>query len=269
MVAAAGSLVFHQQRNRTVGVTEAFDSLKNRCLLVGTLLLLFSTFFLVADLGRPERVLTILMQPSGSVISVGALALFFTLLISLFLVAINYFYLPWASATMKKVFEVLCIVGSLVVITYPGILLPSLWVIPFWDTITVPVLFVLSSLSTGIALVFCLTPFTIGATRLQKQATVLRVVHVVVLVAIAIALALYLWSMSLNAETLAPLQALFSEDLIVWFVLGVCVVGIVLSTVFEIVIIVTRNASKLLLINVFSLVGAFCLRYCIITAGLL
>lgn len=108
---------------------------------------------LIADLGRPDAFYFLLLYPTGSLISIGALALS---LLTVSLVAAFCEATFTLSASARRVMFVVKTLGipvSVVVMAYTGLLLKSVVAVKLWQTNWLPVLFVLSALSCGCAVV--------------------------------------------------------------------------------------------------------------------
>ena len=122
---------------------------------------------LISDLGRPYRVLRALMNPKTSWISIGAICDFvFLILAGLWLVPEleiggqrPFAGLPWAgNSPLGITFQVVAGVAALIVIIYPGLVLAYSPSIPFWNTMLIPLQFLVFALASalGLALVFAL-----------------------------------------------------------------------------------------------------------------
>ena len=107
---------------------------------------------LAADLGRPDRLLLLMVSATPSYISFGAWALVACTLLGAALVAV------WRGAMAVRggalaALEALTVVAALATAAYTGLLLASMPSVPLWCTPWLPVLFTLSAASCGIALV--------------------------------------------------------------------------------------------------------------------
>ncbi len=118
--------------------------------------------FLLADLGRSDRILLLLTQPSLSHIVVGAYALVISVVLASVLA------LAWGGvfrrmAPLVVALQVLVLAGAAVVMAYTGLLLQSMRAVALWHSPWLPALFVLSSVSCGFALV-------VGAAQFSEAA---------------------------------------------------------------------------------------------------
>lgn len=122
-------------------------------LAVGAVCLVAGALCLVFDLGRMDRVGSLATNPSLTYLTFGAFSLAVLIALAAFLCAVRVLYMPIVSRTLVIMAESFAIVAALGVMAYTGLLLQSLSSVDAWNTPLVPVLFVLSSLSCGIAVV--------------------------------------------------------------------------------------------------------------------
>jgi formate-dependent nitrite reductase membrane component NrfD len=151
---------------------------------------------LVADLGRPFRVLGALLRPRTSWISRGAIADFVFLVAGVALVlpglrlgtAMPFVSLPWdaaANGAVGRTIEVFALLSSAIVIFYAGQVLADNTAIPYWRSPAVPIQFVLSSLAISTATVMVLEVVArapIGGAELGLLALSLALLAVALLV---------------------------------------------------------------------------------------
>lgn len=115
------------------------------CLAVGIVCL-------AADLGRPDRLLLLMVAPTPSYVSFGAWALVACLALDALLAAV-WRGLVSVGPRGLALLNVLAALCALAAAAYTGLLLSSLPAVPLWCTPWLPVLFALSAASCGIALV--------------------------------------------------------------------------------------------------------------------
>ena len=118
---------------------------------------------LISDLGKPFRVLRALMNPKTSWISIGAICDFvFLILAGLWLVPEleiggeqPFAGLPWAgNSPLGIAFQAVAGVAALIVIIYPGLVLAFSPSIPFWNTMLIPLQFLVFALTSALGLAF-------------------------------------------------------------------------------------------------------------------
>lgn len=264
------SFAFHRSPNRTHPQSDAFRALRNRCFAVGFVLACLAAFCLLADLGRPERFILLFLRPSStSVIAFGAFVLAGLIVVSGFLAISNNCYIPFVSARMKAVAEIVCAILAIAVMTYTGAYLQSTKAVAFWDTLFVPLLFVASALSIGVAAIFIVAAFIRDTWRVESGLLRLHGGHIAILVIEAVFLGAFL-VVSASGRGAAPesLALLFEGDLRIWFIGGVCVAGLAVPLASEVVCVALRRMRVLPLADVFCLFGGYALRYCLVAAGL-
>ncbi|MFQ5682361.1 MAG: NrfD/PsrC family molybdoenzyme membrane anchor subunit [Candidatus Binatia bacterium] len=157
--------------------------------LLSMVLIAIGGLILLADLGRPLRVLRALMNPRTSWISVGAICDFiFLILAGLWLIpelAVGgehpFAGLPWAgNSLLGIVFQVVAGAAAFIVIIYPGLVLAYSPSIPFWNTMLVPLQFLTFAFASavGMALIFALwapVPAAVLATWASAEILLLAV----------------------------------------------------------------------------------------------
>lgn len=208
-----------------------------RAFLAGFLAVAFGVLCLLFDLGRIDRVEALFLSPTATYLTLGSFALAALLACSAFLVIARFFYLPDVGRRAVVAFEVAAVVLSLVVAAYTGMLLSSLQAVAFWDTPLVPVLFTLSSLSSG-----CAALLALGSAQ------------------------------SSEAQAASRLFAGAGNLALVWWV-GFVGCGLVAPFALECAAEAAsrrrgrRSQQVMALAGAFVLVGAFCLRLGIVDAG--
>ncbi|ACV21278.1 Formate-dependent nitrite reductase, membrane component [Slackia heliotrinireducens] len=228
--------------------------------------------FLLLDLGNPAMALALFRYPTATFISAGSYALAACLAVTLLLGIV------WGASGVHVPYRLLraaewfAAVVGLFVTAYTGLLLSTLGTVPFWTSAWLPVLFVLSSLSGGCALVLIVACVfnTTGAFR-QVLRRLVRC-DIVVIVLEAAAAAMLLASAFSHPYDVAAqgAQSLLTGAYAGMFLVGFGACGLVAPLVLEL------NAARwegrfIMLIPAIAalvLVGAFLMRYCIVAAGM-
>lgn len=235
------------------------------CLAAGSVCLL-------ADLAAPQRAHLLFIRPTFSVISIGAfaLALLMTLVAVLFMWRVLNPSAPRRNRRIRSAVEAVCALVTLVVVAYTGVLLCSMPSVALWRSAWIPVLFVLSSCSSGVAvagigtaLAFWSRPRAAGLARcLMKADAVLLTTEIA-------AFALMIWQIHDMTGVAQSLEMLISGEYALAFWVGFLGLGVVVPLLAEIVVVVARPKSLLpyAIIGCCILIGAFFLRYCIANAG--
>ena len=257
-VTCAWSLAFHRREDRTFVVTEAFEGLKRKGLFVGVALVVVSSVFLLLDLGRPELFFLLFARPTPTPISFGSFFLAADILLGAFLLVAS---LPFGAAVptlAKKAAEVLCLAVSFAVMAYTGVFVAGVESVALWHTFLMPPLFVLSSLSAGIAVLLVVASLAEGGPFLVSGAPFLHRAHLAIIVLELLTIVLFVVeALSDEAASLGP-----------WFVVGVGTFGIALPFVSEVVMARTGGSGASLPLGVSCLIGCFLLRFCIVAAGM-
>lgn len=158
LIAQVADLLFAKTLLGSCQVADiAGQSPLERCLsfatLAGTLAVLAGVACLLVDLGRVDRVLSLFVTPSLSIMAVGAYVLAALAVVGMVLAVAHFAYVPWLPASAIRVVKVVAVVLALAVMTYTGLLLMDMPGVAFWNSPLLVALFVLSALSCGFAVV--------------------------------------------------------------------------------------------------------------------
>jgi len=135
-------------------------SLTSTGVLLGPILVLAGVLFLAADLGNKSKFYRLFLK-SSSWISRGSWILTAFIIFSLVYSFSVFIPIAWPRSIINLV-GILAAICSVLVITYPGFLFGVMKSIPFWNTPALPMLFFLSSLYSGTAILLILAPFFTG-----------------------------------------------------------------------------------------------------------
>lgn len=267
-VTSLWSLVFHRSVQRSQVETKVFDDLKARCFVAGFAVLCLAALCLLLDLGRPERVFMLFTRPTLSILTFGSFVLVGDLLVGCFLVAANLLYLPFVHASARKVGEVLCVLLSLLMMGYTGVYVGSIEAVALWFNLAVPVLFVLSSLSAGLAAVFILGAFGRDARLLEDRTVVLHRCHAALLALEIVALCAFVGLAYIDPFAHESLSILLDPaGLGPWFVVGLCGLGLLVPLMAEGFVIATNRIVRLLPVDALCIAGGLVLRFCVVWSG--
>lgn len=236
-------------------------------LLLGPLLVGPATLFLVWDLGRPAGFMRAARRPRSSWISRGVVILTGFVLVSAAHVVLG--------AWLGREPVLLSIAGELLALltmVYTGLLLGAVRPIPAWSTPILPLLFVVSSLSTGLMAVD-------GAVTLATALTgngppvvlrALRTIDLALLGLEAVVIALYLALGHATAAARASTSLLLRGWLAPRFWGGVALAGLGLPCVIQVVELAqpgTGPAWLAIASSGLGLAGGLILRHVVIAAG--
>ena len=261
--------------------------------------LVLGIVLLAVDLGHADRLLLLVTQPHATHLVIGAYALFFCVVLAVALTLVWGGFVRRMSWRMLVALEVALCVCSLVVMAYTGLLLQSLAAVPLWNTVWLPVLFVLSSASCGFALVLGTAQFTgmadVFATALRRaMASDAGVVAAEILVAFALVASV---SANADAGTAASASAVLADATgttgatgvtgtalaaarsAEWLLRGSGAplfwggflgLGLVVPLVAETVALRLRSISANVALGLAAcvLAGGFALRWCVVEAGM-
>ncbi|MFC2005619.1 NrfD/PsrC family molybdoenzyme membrane anchor subunit [Chloroflexota bacterium] len=250
-----------------------YETIAKTGTLLGPVLVLLGTFFLIAELGRKTRfykLFTNLSSPS-SWLSRGTwiLIAFVILGLAYSLPSFQLFsWLPWSkTSALGQGIGIAAGLFSVLVIIYPGFLFGVVKGIPFWNTPILPFVFLFSSLSTGVAaimLVALLSGMNLEITAVHH----LGAAGIVLILILLLALGVYLYITSHQGFAAMESLRLLKTPL---FISGALIVGLVVPLA---VLIYAVFVGDMLTISILTGVGSLCLlagglllRYAIIRAG--
>jgi formate-dependent nitrite reductase membrane component NrfD len=231
--------------------------------VVGPVLVILCATFLLTDLRRKIGFYRLFTNLRTSWMSRG------TWFITLFVIfgmayALPAFWFTWGIATLPgTVIGVIAAVCAFLVIVYTGILFGILRRLPLWNTPALPLLFIVSALSTGMAILLVIGVFsTVG---LEKVASVTAAADIFCIIAELIILGLYLEIVRQGGTTGVESVRLLLNPLFL-----ICVVG--LGLVIPIGLLVYAQAGGDMpvlpvLSSIVVLIGGWFLRYSILKAG--
>lgn len=233
--------------------------------LIGSFaVLLVACLCLLKDLGVPAEALLLFAKPTFSAVSVGALALALLLLCLMTLIVVDVRYLTFPR--VRFVLFCAAMVLSVVVMAYTGVLLLGIAAVPLWGSIFLPALFVLSSLSSGMAGLILIALFQKFGPMLSDAALrCVRNLDSAVIILEAFVVLFMGVQLALGGES-AALGALAFGELRWQFWLGFLGCGILIPLLLS--FIERKVATKSPVLPIASgcliLIGAFYLRYCMI-----
>jgi len=248
--------------------------------IVGIAAVFIGTLFLVLDLGHPERFYMVLFSPKlnpASWIVIGSTILStFMLFAALFTAPmLKWFkWLPWANnKSAIKAFGWIAFLLAICVAAYTGILIGVVYNIPFWNAPALPLIFMISALSTGLAtLVLVLAP--IKEEGVEHITKTLAKSDGFVMLAELIVLGLYLLIRSYGpAGAIESIQLILKGWLAPYFVGGVLLTGLAIPLLLIFGYELRVESNKTRYIAMFSailvLIGGAMLRYVVLEAGVL
>lgn len=223
--------------------------------------LMLGAICLLADLGRPEVAHLLFTRPTLSFISLGTYSLAALLICALFLALMTNFSLPRALDRAKPVILAIGLVSAVLVMIYTGLLLQSIKAVDLWDSPLLVVLFFLSALSTGIAVVMLCSS---GLDMRQAKTNAMRRLSFVDLATIVLELVIcvaYLVAVSETEAGALSVKSLLTGDDAATFVAGFALCGLAIPGVLNAVAVTRGHGERLdIALSCLVLIGGFCLR---------
>jgi polysulfide reductase chain C len=224
------------------------------CVLIGT-------FFLLADLGKPINAWRVWMKPGTSWIARG------TIIIVLFMVfaAIQTVFWIWpfpgAIENARGVIALLGAVFAFLTVIYTGLLLGYSQPIALWRTALLPVLFLVSALSTGIMAIILVGQYLeIGEGKLALLAHV----DALILLFEMFVLIVFLYNAYRTIESRFSAKRILAGAVAPAFWLGVVACGLIFPFFLELL---GAGGTVSALAALLGLFGGLCLRYSILAGG--
>ncbi len=267
-VMAAWSLIFHRRdAEHPHRLRIAFKALLKRVYIVSLLTLIVAAACLVSDLNLPGRALLMFSRPHPTLLTFGAYALAAQAVVGLALGLANAFDLKIIGGHVRKALEATILALSLCVMLYTGLFLASNASIPFWNTPWLAVLFLLSSISSGVSAVLLIDYFTQGQTLLLRAAKPLQKAHLACLALEAATLTGFLRAGFSNPDAAKCISLLMEPEMLSIGLVGVVIFGIVLPFLLEGYALTRKECRTIPFSDVICLIGSFCLRWCVIMCG--
>ncbi len=247
---------------------------------------------LAADAGRPDRLVLLAVSEPTNYLVLGAWSLSACFGLGVLAVLAWRGILP-ATLAAFRVLGVLLAVVSFVTMAYTGLLLSSMASVPLWHSLWLPVMFVLSSLSCGIALV--LASAILGRSACAFASVLRMLVRIDGLIIVVEALVLAAWlvavcaaagagsadanATSTDAAALASVRLLLAGPDALAFWVGLVAVGLVVPLAIDAIASCALSSPRASLATLSGqtaflasatgvLVGGACLRATIVSAAL-
>ena len=255
---AAVGAAFHLIHPEAEIVTKA-------AVIVGAPLVLLGCVLLFTDLGLPGASFRAISRPHKAWISRGSIIL--TVFILLGVIYLGSWIWPFQglseSPSFHRVLNILYgIFGALTVI-YTGFLFDTTRSIPFWSTPILPLLFLVSGVSTGVfALIFYLLIW--GVTS-SPFITMLGQFDAFVLLFEALIIFFYLHGMHEVTAARASVRRVVRGDLSIPFWVGIVLVGLVIPFLLE--VIWGGQPFPMALASLCGLAGGYYVRYVVVSAA--
>ena len=230
----------------------------------------FGALCLLKDLARPTEVVLLATRPTPTAISIGSFALGSCLVGVVVLIVLALMggrkRFPLASLLVGIATAAL----AAVVVTYAGLLLGAMSSVPLWSPAALPVLLVLSSLSTGLAAVLAITSFkrAAGASAGPVPGR-LAACDMIVIVFETLTLVAFVAQLLVGHGMARPVELLVNGAYSLHFWIGFATLGLILPLIMECASAIAgwKSPSYFAAVAVCVLVGGFFLRYWVVHAG--
>jgi len=243
-------------------------------LLAGPVLVAVGSMLLIFDLGSPTRCYRLFTTPrtltsSWMIRGSWILSAFMVLGLAYGLPSFSLFaWLPWSKASsVGQFFGGAAALLAVFVPIYPGLLLGVIKSVPLWNTPALPLLFFLSGLDTGVALLALISaaiPAAIGVEGFHLLAGA----DIALITLLFIALLVYIELTRQRGKTAAQSVHLLRRPL---FIVGVIVCGMVVPLALLIASTLASNADLIVAVEapagILVLLGGLLLRYSVIASG--
>ena len=240
------------------------DSFAKPAYYASPFIVIVASVLLLLDLGQPLRALLAVLRPHASMISVGTVIL--SLFISLTLYQGVQTYL---GRKLTPVWDYVGLALAVGTATYTGLLLGVVKAIPFWNNPLLPLLFLVSALSSGLGalLVLSATNRLVGSEHAGLRPDILRLDYGLILTEIALLSLLLFISWNGGIANEASVRMLIWGGLAAPFWLLIVGIGIGVPLWLKAKA-KLESESGLLLCGLCLMAGALALRYSVVFCGI-
>lgn len=248
----------------TPGISKTGVLLGFPCVFIGCM-------FLIADLGKPVNFWRAFMRPRTSWIARGTIIITFFLIID-FLHIILWIW-PFDvladSVGIRHFINLLGLIFAFGTMIYTGILLGASRPIAFWSTAMLPLLFLISALSTGFMAV--ILSFSIIGGALEELAFLERIDIVLIILEIFV-IAFFFQATHRVSESRASAKLVLRGSVAPLFWFGVAILGLLLPLVLDLIGVFALTGccahTHVLLASIFGIIGGLILRQVILKGGI-
>lgn len=230
-------------------------------LLLGAPLVFIGSILLLLDLGRPQAAFRAISRPNKAWISRGTIIL--TTFIVLGAIQIATWLWPFQGLgdypILHLTLNVINGVFGILTLIYTGFLFDTTRSIPFWSTPILPLLFLVSGLSTGIMGLILITWGSLQETILKT----LIQIDMLLIILEGLIIFLYLHGMHEVIAARASVRKIIKGDLSYPFWIGIVAVGIFLPFFIEIF----GGENSLIIASLAVLIGGFYIRFVVVSAA--
>ena len=241
---------------------------------MGPVVVAIATLCLIIDAGVKTKALKLWVLISNwrtSWMARGTLILIIFIIFGL-AYSIPALWLNWWYDTFLAV-GIIAAIFSILTIIYTAFLLGASKGMPFWNSPTLPPMFIFSAFSTGIALTFIVIPFV--SAKMTDEVAAIHNLGLIVIALIALEMIILAGDLEIgrhqNVVVEESVRLLISRPLAPLFIGGLVIIGLIIPIVFQAVGISINNYDILsgfsITVGVSLLIGGYLLRYLILRAG--
>ena len=236
---------------------------------LGGPLVAIGSLLLLLEVGQPFKFIFGFLHPGTSMISVG-MWIMTSFMFFAFIHLLTVFFKGF-SLSDRALRLVEAAGGILAICTagYTGILLGVIKSIPFWNNPMLPVLFMVSAISTGIAAVILISFITAKKDELMDAIHGLVKIDLWLITGELLLLFFLMFVMSKGNQTaVASVQFLLSGGYALVFWGGLILIGLLIPLLLEVFQQRDNMLKMVVIASVCLLIGGICLRYSILAAGM-
>ncbi len=243
--------------------------------VVGIFAVLVGILALVLDLGHPERFYLVFLSPNlnaRSWIFIGSTFLSVFTLFAVLFIAPQIFNVRFGEKTLKT-FGWIAFTFGIGVSAYTGILIGIVFNVPFWNAPALPIIFMISALSTGLA-TLVLVGLALRDAEVRKITHQLAKFDGFTMIFELVALAIYLLIRSYGpVGAIKSVKTILTGYLAPYFVGGVLLMGLAIPIMLVFGYELRREGKGCICVTIISaifvLIGGAILRYVVLKAGFL
>jgi formate-dependent nitrite reductase membrane component NrfD len=256
--------------------------------LIGPVPVILGTLMIIAELGQPYRALNLFKLVNLSPMSVGSWLLFVFINVSL---VYAFLFLPWGNIIgrwrdpLRRWLAWICVPLGIGTAIYTGVMLGAMPARPFWNSPVLALLFFVSALSTGVAVIILAQALTsrkgMDSQTVQQihESTYLLTASDAMLIGfeiLVIFLFLLFAHLTVGDVKYAVSVVLPGGELAGMFWLWVVLIGLCIPALIELTFVIPKllyhreyKAPRAvdIVVPVAILIGGFMLRYVVVVAG--
>jgi formate-dependent nitrite reductase membrane component NrfD len=234
--------------------------------LVSAACIVLATIFLLSDFGDPWLTWRVFLNPFASIASFGACAVAAFAVVAA-VEAVIFLAMPTIPPWAIWLARTAGIILAGVTMAYTGLLLAGMSSIDVWHTWLLPVLFVFSSLSCGLA-ALCFMEVFLPKYSTRIRPSWWRAQVVLGLLEAATLVAFLIDRTGFSATASASIESLLTGEYALGFWGGIVALGLLVPCVLHVLYPFIRVEALVMATSVSVLIGGFFLRWCVVEIAL-